>query len=380
MIKKIHIRKEFFIPLTTGIILPAIFLFIMLDPLYALAGILILYFCIFLCLKSCVTYIREKSMEIFQEFIQEFRLRLSGIQEKTETETMNVISVLQNIIQKSKEGSEEAEAVVSYFMGSKSQKDKWFGTSYISRMIHDNENAVSKVSSLLQTIEEINRNFLADLKDIFDKIEAIHEFTEEINIISSKTGLLALNATIEAARAGENGRAFSVVAREVKHLAERSEQTTLKITEVINEAVNTAEELKKKIAGQVHTGASEMDQTEKILHETFSRFKKSIDNISESIKILTMSYQNISKDIENATISLQFQDAVSQEISRINASLPKFKEQFENLYNISAIRETEKEPLSDPEKNIREMPKNLFSEKISKAKHFNSDDEDVEFF
>jgi len=378
MIKKI--RKEFLLPLTTGVLLPALFLFLMLDPLYALAGILILYLCIFICLKSYISYTREKSIAIFQEFIQEFRLRLSGIQEKTETETMNVISVLQNIIQKSREGSEEAEAVVSYFMGSKSQKDKWFGTSYISRMIYDNENAVSKVSSLLQSIEQLNRNFLADLKDIFNKIEMIHEFTDEINIISSKTRLLALNATIEAARAGEEGRAFSVVAKEIKNLSERSEVTTLKITKVIQDAVNTAEELKEKIEGQVHIGASEMDQTEKVLQETFERFKKSIDNISESIKILTMSYKNISKDIENATVSLQFQDAVSQEISRINALLPKFKERFENLYNISAIGETEKEPLSDPEKNIREMQKNFFSEKISKVKVFDSDDDDVEFF
>ncbi len=72
-------------------------------------------------------------------------------------------------------------------------------------------------------------------------IEKIKMLSQTIMQITSQTNLLALNASIEASRAGEAGRGFSVVAEEIRKLAEESQNTVVEIqnvTQIITESVN----------------------------------------------------------------------------------------------------------------------------------------------
>ncbi len=68
-----------------------------------------------------------------------------------------------------------------------------------------------------------------------NKIEDIARFVEKIQSIAEETNLLSLNASIEAARAGENGKGFSVVAEEIRKLADSSAETAQTIQSVISE-------------------------------------------------------------------------------------------------------------------------------------------------
>jgi len=80
-------------------------------------------------------------------------------------------------------------------------------------------------------------NVVETMNGIATSSKRISEITSVINGIAFQTNILALNAAVEAARAGEQGRGFSVVASEVRALAQRSSQAAKEIEGLINESV-----------------------------------------------------------------------------------------------------------------------------------------------
>lgn len=97
----------------------------------------------------------------------------------------------------------------------------------------DGMNAIGqRVQSIAETILLLSKH-----------TQQIGEITETVNDIADQSKLLALNASIEAARAGTEGKGFSVVAMEVRQLAEQSREATIRIRSILNQiqqATNTA--------------------------------------------------------------------------------------------------------------------------------------------
>ncbi len=89
---------------------------------------------------------------------------------------------------------------------------------------------------------ELARTRTQDVERLKQSADSIGKAADLIGVIARQTNLLALNATIEAARAGEMGRGFSVVAQEIKTLANQTAGATKEITGVVQSMRATAQE------------------------------------------------------------------------------------------------------------------------------------------
>ncbi|MFN8206330.1 MAG: [Fe-Fe] hydrogenase large subunit C-terminal domain-containing protein [Bacteroidales bacterium] len=107
----------------------------------------------------------------------------------------------------------------------------------------------TQIQALNSRLTEEFGNLLSIVKSNKGLLNEFKTITETLNAISTQTNLLALNAAIEAARAGEAGRGFSVVAGEVKRLAEKSYSESQKITPFLNEIAAVFRDLHDKING-----------------------------------------------------------------------------------------------------------------------------------
>lgn len=168
-------------------------------------------------------------------------------------------------------------------------------------------NTFTDLDKSLKSLQEAFTTVSNTVNSLVSKLESVNSITDSISQIASQTNLLSLNAAIEAARAGEAGKGFSVVAGEVRKLAENSKQSVESITKILDDIKSDILDTSKSMQAANNV----IDNQQKTLQYTKGSFNNIKSSIGESIT-------EIDSCIENLTVASSEKDNVSAIIEKVS--------------------------------------------------------------
>ncbi|HHR6152143.1 TPA: methyl-accepting chemotaxis protein [Providencia alcalifaciens] len=170
---------------------------------------------------------------------------------------------------------------------------------------------------------------------VIDTMTAISNSSQKISAIISvidgiafQTNILALNAAVEAARAGEQGRGFSVVAGEVRALAQRSAEAAKEIKGLIDESV-----------GRVNQGSQLVNEA----GQTMDELVAAVNQVTELMGNIASASNEQSRGIEQVAIAVSQMDSVTQQnaalVEQSTSATAALEDQANNLVDTVAFFE-----------------------------------------
>ena len=290
------------------------------------------------------------SSEKINNFSDSFRVSIEESKYKMNEIDSSVHSIAKGIGEESDNLSQISEIVENI---SEDIREKEENIGIINNSFGETKNLVLRG---LDAVENQNRktheNFEAFNKvnqvigDLANRAKEVQLILDTIKNISSQTNMLALNAAIEAARAGEYGRGFSVVADEVKKLAEETDESASNISLILNRISSDTELALKEIkaAGII---AQDQKVAVEMTGKTFSEIAGEVERMAENVDKITISL----KEISSNTFEM--------------------KENIKNIYNLSEENATMGEEAAsscdEQSKLMSEM--SITVEELSKLSH-----------
>jgi methyl-accepting chemotaxis protein len=305
----------------------------------------------FLNMKSLIMQVKELSGEVSNSSVDVERT--SGMLFKS---TENITSAILEIEQGISQQANESEQCLTQ-MDQLSQRIALVSNNtkeiaeITDRTIHNTKEGAVVTEHLNQqtkTTIEITTDIINKIEKLEEKSRSINSIVNVINEIAEQTNLLSLNASIEAARAGSYGKGFSVVAGEIKKLAEQSQKSVNDIKKIINSIQDDT-----KNAVQI---TLEAEKVLKLQDGAVKNTMESFHNISDSVEDL-MTYLNHIADnvgnMEDARISTM------EAIENISAVMEEIAASTNTVNQSSNLQLSSVETLNKSAGNLNENSKHL---------------------
>ena len=246
-------------------------------------------------------------------------------QSVTQTATSNEISV-RSVSNEARKQSESINSALQeiQFMAESSRgvenraKQAEQGMQIAVAVLQEGDDAMNRTVEGISEIRETVSETAKKVKRLGETSQKISRIVNLISNFAAQTNLLALNAAIEAARAGEEGRGFSVVAEEVRDLAEQSATSTAEIEQLVEEIQFQTNE----VVAAMETG------TEQVVTGT-----KLVQNAREKLTQIATVSKQVNSIVREIAIAADTQTKTSdrmgqtmQEVSAIAADTSKQSE------------------------------------------------------
>lgn len=173
---------------------------------------------------------------------------------------------------------------------------------------------LAEMNHSLQSMQDGARKVNEDMKDLEVTSSEIKGIIEMVKDIADQTNLLSLNASIEAARAGEHGLGFSVVANEVRTLAQKTGESVKNVTALVNQTID-----------QIFNSSASLQEVQHVLNqvrEKMSTTVEAFETIDDMMEDTTGSNHRTQRDLELFGQTIrdieQAQTTISASVNRIN--------------------------------------------------------------
>lgn len=315
----------------------------------------------------------QSIIDKLRKFVEELKESIL-LNEEVSSETIENLNYLLEqadnnsaITQELSAGMEEITATISSI--SESYKEIDNSMADLAQKVIEGANTSSEIS---QKAEQLSAKF----KESRDKTMNIYENAkaqienaiessknvDKINILSNaileiteQTNLLALNAAIEAARAGEAGRGFSVVADEIRKLAETSQKTVEEIKSIADTIINSVNLLVENTTGLSEFLEKEITRDYDMMVEAVTQYKQDGSLLNSILGDLSANSQEVSATVNHMATSI---NEIARTIDESTLATQDIAEKNSNVVDIiSDINKT-----MDKNEEITEMLKKLVAE------------------
>jgi methyl-accepting chemotaxis protein len=171
--------------------------------------------------------------------------------------------------------------------------------------------AVQITASNMEGIREQGEAVAQNVVALSEKTQAIGEIIAAVNEVAEQSHLLALNAAIEAAAAGEHGRRFSVVASEMKNLADQSKQATVQVRSILSDiqkAINSSVMLTEEAVKRVESGRQQAGSADRAIRSLTANIEESVrafQQIAAGSSQQQIGFEQVSQAFRSISVAAQ---------------------------------------------------------------------------